>query len=263
MAIDPPTAPPPAPPPALPTAPPFDPTTKLVPDSAPGVFDELLKLGDRRSGDGWHKATIKTIEAAFSKFSSRSPSLSDLASYLRARLIYEHLTLPYYMDPYLRYFRMRRYANTARTENKWIKALCDIYGQGKAENIVVVIGDWCMTGAKHFRQRRPAAYSRILQRLRAAGIAVFLVDEAFTSKRCSDCKSLDTVCSGDGIRDVLVGNGRSRWRRNDHSHGRVVCSECKRLWNRDVNASRNILHLATLLLTEGRRPEYLRKNENG
>ena len=223
------------------------------------MFDELLEFGDRSSGKGWHKATIKKIEAAYSKFSSRSSCTTTLMNYFLAYQVYEHVTLPYYMDSYLRYFRLRRYANTASTEHEWISTLRRVYGQGKAENIVVVIGDWCMRGARNFghRQRRPAAYSRLLHRLRAAGIVVFLVDESYTSKRCSHCKDEHAICSGETIPDILVSHGQGRYRRIPQSHGRVVCRICKQRFNRDVNASENILCLAISLLTTGCRPGYL------
>ena len=233
----------------------------------PERFNDIIHLGDREPGGGWHgvpddkksPATVEKVWSALSKFSSRS-SASELLHYSCARLVSEHLTMPYFMDPFLRYFRLRRYANTMRTEDNWINSLCDLYGGGNPDNIVVVVGDWCADGLTTFRTtRRPAAYAHLLHRMRVAGIPVFLVNEAYTSKRCSHCKSLDSVCSGDGIHDTLVGHGRSRHRYHHHSHGRVICSLCGRLYNRDVNASENILHLATALLTSGERPKYLSK----
>ena len=222
-------------------------------------FDELLHLGDRGPDGGWHKATVKDVETAFSKFSSRSGSVSDLEDYLLARIIYEHLTMSYYMDPLHRYLQLRAYANTARTENNWINELADFYGQGDLDNIVVVIGDWCKEGARRFKQKDkyPAAYSRIIQRMRAAGVAVFLVHEAYTSKRCSSCCASDAECSGEGISDILVGHGRRRYTRRQESHGRIICSKCGLRYNRDVNASKNILFLARHLLEYGKRPDYL------
>ena len=222
-------------------------------------FDELLHLADRGPDGGWHSATVKDVETAFSKFSSRTASVSDLEDYLLARTIYEHLTMSYYMDPLFRYLRLRAYANTARTEDNWINELANFYGQGDPDNIVVVIGDWCKEGVRRFKQRGkyPAAYSRIIQRMRAAGMAVFLVDEAYTSKRCSACCSPGAECSGENITSVLVGHGHGRYYRHQKSHGRVVCSRCKVRFNRDVNASKNIFNLACELLQTGERPAYL------
>ena len=219
----------------------------------------MLHLGDRGPVGGWHKAKIEDVENAFSKFSSRSGSTADLEDYLLARVIYEHLTMPYNTDPLFRYLRMRQFANTARTEDQWIQKLCDFYGQGDRDNIVVVIGDWSMGGAKKFQRnvKRPAAYSRIIQRMRAAGLAVFLVNESYTSKRCNVCCKANAECSGEGISGVLVGHGHGRFTRRYKSHGRVICSNCGLRSNRDVNASKNILTLACCLLKYGKRPEYL------
>ena len=237
----------------------------------PGRFNHLLELGNREPGGGWYgvpdekksPATIEKVWHALSEFSSRSSSVSDLLHYLSALLVTEHLTTPYYMDSYLRYFQLRRYANSMRTEDNWINSLCRMFGKGNRRNIVVVVGDWCAKGASTFRTtRRPAAYSRLLHRLRVAGIPVFLVNEAYTSKRCCDCKSTDSVCSGDGILDTLVGHGRNRHRSHQKSHGRVICSLCNRVYNRDVNASENILNIAIALLNNKERPGYLQKSNS-
>ncbi len=205
---------------------------------------------------------MKQIESALSRFSSRTSSAYTLLQFLRAQLIYNCLTMPYAMDPLLRYYRVRGYANTARTEATWIKSLCDMYGQGKAENVVFVVGDWSLTGALSWQRgaKRPAAYSRILHHLRAAGVTVLLVDEAYTSKRCSHCQSQDAECAGKDVPGVLVGHGKSRFNVLNESHGRLICSGCGAMWNRDVNACHNMLILASAQLHLGERPPHLQRS---
>jgi len=109
-----------------------------------------------------------------------------------------------------------------------------------------------MGDARLYRQgcKRPAAYSRILHHLRAAGVTVFLVNEAYTSKRCSHCQSQDAECCGANVPGVLVRHGKGRFHRLKESHGRLICSGCGAMWNRDVNACHNMLIAASALLSQ-------------
>lgn len=224
------------------------------------VSDDAIKefLGDNiPSGNNWRsQITVKMINAALSKFTSRTSSPEELRKYIDARKIYNALIKDYYNAPLFRYFRQRVYSNEQRTEMKWIQEFSDKFG--RPEDIVVVIGDWCRNGVASFRGRhaRPASYSRIIQRLRNAGFAVLLVDEAYTSKRCSNCQSSTATCSGDSILGHIIHTAPNRFNRLQ-SHGRVVCDTCLTLFNRDVNASRNIYNLAMDILNCGERPLYL------
>jgi transposase len=45
-------------------------------------------------------------------------------------------------------------------------------------------------------------------------------------------------------------------------HGLLKCKTCARLWNRDANASRNILRIARSALLNQERPFYLRRTHH-
>ena len=45
-------------------------------------------------------------------------------------------------------------------------------------------------------------------------------------------------------------------------HGLIKCKTCLGLWNRDTNASRNILHIVKNEITRKGRPEYLRRTKS-
>ena len=45
-------------------------------------------------------------------------------------------------------------------------------------------------------------------------------------------------------------------------HGLIKCKTCLGLWNRDTNASRNILHIVKNEIMRKGRPEYLRRTKS-
>jgi transposase len=81
---------------------------------------------------------------------------------------------------------------------------------------------------------------------RELGIKLIKVDEHRTSKSCSACKEGD-------CKSIKIG-GR-------HCHRIIRCckSECNKVWNRDVNASRNIQLVLLSMLRGVERPQGLER----
>jgi hypothetical protein len=80
---------------------------------------------------------------------------------------------------------------------------------------------------------------------RKKGYRTFMVDESYTSCRMSCCKTSDAK--------------HPRKENGEPVHGLYICQKCYRVWNRDYNASRNILRLAQCVVTGEPRPLYLKK----
>ena len=208
-------------------------------------------------------STVEHLTSCFSKFSSTSTSICGLYSYFQAKCVYERATRSYYHDPCFRYFALQRFINRQRIEMNWVNQLCRRYG--KPEKLVVAIGDWCVgPHISNKRGRLSASYRRLIKYMTDARIQVFIVDEAFTSKRCHVCRSDESVCSGDNILENKI-NPRPHQLRSVKVHGRLVCDQCLAahhhiVLDRDVNASRNIYLLARHLLRKKSRPQYLPHN---
>jgi hypothetical protein len=104
-----------------------------------------------------------------------------------------------------------------------------------------------------------------------------MVDESYTTRRCSGCRSRefpDLVAVADNKykkRNLLKTQKQKkkekkkvrRWRRfgkpkKSEIHGLRQCKNCRRTWNRDFNAARNIAIVAIhQWRCEGRRPDYV------
>ena len=84
---------------------------------------------------------------------------------------------------------------------------------------------------------------------RQAGYKVFMVQEPYTSKRCSVC----------GVGDCTTFRWVKNPRREKHEsvirrHGLTRCDHCTRLFDRDSNAARNMLLAAKCALLQADRP---------
>ncbi|KAL1931547.1 hypothetical protein VTP01DRAFT_9690 [Rhizomucor pusillus] len=91
---------------------------------------------------------------------------------------------------------------------------------------------------------------RMLKRPEARGEAVIVtIDEYRTSQVCHSClaRSLRNVTSEDNI----------------SHHGILDCQNCGMLWNRDVNASKNMYYIASRVWLGLGRPEpFVRPTSN-
>jgi len=81
---------------------------------------------------------------------------------------------------------------------------------------------------------------------RKKGYKTFLVDESYTSKMMSCCQ---------------VSNWKhQKNNKGEKIHGLCICQKCHKTWNRDYNASINILEIAKSIIENRPRPSYLCKN---
>ena len=92
------------------------------------------------------------------------------------------------------------------------------------------------------------------------GTKVYLVDEYHASCQCYNCARAEGRC--EPFRKVV--NPRP-WKREEQlfitCHGLVKCKTCRRLWNRDVNSSLNILRIRKYRAQELLRPLYLQRRD--
>jgi hypothetical protein len=88
---------------------------------------------------------------------------------------------------------------------------------------------------------------------------VFLVDEFRTSCRCSKCES------DEGVWETFLKCNNPRPGKEANMilrHGLVKCKSCSGLWNRDMNAARNIYKVVKNEINRVGRPVYLRRTQS-
>jgi len=137
-------------------------------------------------------------------------------------------------------FKVARFKKQAMT-----KAAKKIVGDRDTSTVLVGFGNWSQQdGIK--KERAPV--KRLRQELRRRGVKVVSVDEFRTSKMCSRCCSSNRESEAKKVSFNGV---------ECHQVVRCCNSECNVYWQRDVNASRNILLLLEHMVRGKERPEPL------
>ncbi|CEI96835.1 hypothetical protein RMCBS344292_10985 [Rhizopus microsporus] len=88
----------------------------------------------------------------------------------------------------------------------------------------------------------------LYQRSKQLTAAIVQINEYNTSKVCSSCKKKD-------LEKVKLENGIEFF-------GILVCKNCGILWNRDINASKNMAYIAASIWNGDGRPSIFEKSEN-
>ena len=157
-----------------------------------------------------------------------------------------HLIKHQVVERRVRRLRFRSYCQRMAALDSLCRRLCN--GQGM--HAVVVLGACeCSSGFGYF----PAPLKELRRRLELH-TRVVVIDEHYSSQRCSDCAfaeepshhRLDAGRCGDTHESGASGE----------IHGVRWCPECRKLWNRDVNAARNMrqVFLRMLAHTDPSRP---------
>jgi len=134
-----------------------------------------------------------------------------------------------------------------------LDALCHRLSGGRGKEAVVVLGAaQCSSGFGYF----PGPVKELRRRLEQH-TRVVVLDEHYTSQRCSKCAFTEKY---EESRDKLE-PGRSRVDGRRQLHGVRWCphQDCRTTWNRDVNAARNMRQVFLHMLRHGhRRPAAFR-----
>ena len=90
-------------------------------------------------------------------------------------------------------------------------------------------------------------------------MSFFGVDEYFTSQKCSECES--QTKSVYHLKEKIIDGNASLQHVKIHELRRCNNNECRILWNRDVNACRNIMKVFICNLLGNERPKYLCRDQ--
>jgi len=195
---------------------------------------------------------IEEVESVLSSYNKKTLDFNAFKEYIKNKNAVNNVLNDFYQNKLYRKQKLWSFILRNKSEQKMLNKFKEKYGEPK--EVVIGFGDYDQKG--HMKFKEPVKGKGFRNLFRKAGYEVFLVDEFRTSCKCSDCKIFDGVCETFRKRE----NPRP-WR-NDiiKVHGLVKCKTCSRLWNRDVNASRNICKIAYNELRGRERPSYLSRS---
>jgi len=120
----------------------------------------------------------------------------------------------------------------------------------KGKKTLIGFGDWSQQDVVKGHQKAPLNKTkRVLQKY----ATVVLVDEYFTSQKCSCC------CDGKKMTRARLAKTKDGETEIVSCFKVLSCLTCNTLWNRDVNASRNIFMAMVCQVKGLPRPEHIRR----
>ena len=195
--------------------------------------------------------SVKEWETTLSGFNHKTLNFDTFKSYVQQKNNINHRLINYYKDYLFRKLRLNSFINTMTTENNLVNRFMKKFGS--PDDTIVCIGNWSQTRNKYNPSTKGKGFRTMF---RKKGYEVYLVDEYNTSCRCFNCQG--GLCKP--FRDCV--NPRP-WKTNIiKRHGLLMCQHCKEnnsLWNRDVNASLNILRISKDHINYHERPKYLQR----
>jgi hypothetical protein len=204
---------------------------------------------------GWNivSKTVEQLQTAMGDYNSKTVDFEAFKTYVSKKNQLNHELEQFYFQPVFRLFRWYAFINTQRSEAKMVNRFRAKFGP--PETTIICIGDWS-SSPHQMRFHEPTKGKGWRKVFRKAGYQVYLVRESYTSKRCFNCKDPDAECKK--FRNVV--NPRP-WKKNIVlRNGLIRCNKCNTLWNRDLNGSLNIYHIADCYIRGLGRPVYLEQS---
>ena len=224
--------------------------------SSAEYYQRALYNTSRRRTDKWNAETTGLV---VSIPTSETASVERFTTYLQSYLLHLPALIRHRMDKGYRNMRFLRFC----WKKNMVQRISEfIAPRQKSEEVTIVgFGDWQGGHGSPISRRTCGPLQEIKLDLRSRPDVVLLdVDEFRTSITCSHCHN--HLCNMKGVTTQRVDrkDGTIRQLTNQKVHKVLHCksNECEShnhtTWNRDVNASRNILMLAVLMLRGWDRP---------
>jgi hypothetical protein len=210
---------------------------------------------EERFGECIDGKTVKEWETLLSDFDSKTLDGDFYKRYLQERFRVDEQLKKFYSRDCFRKLSLHSFMNRRNSELKFMKKFMNKYGN--KDEAIVCIGDW--EQLKHRKFKEPVKGKGFRKMFRDHGYRVYLVDEFRTSKQCSGCKREGATLEKFYRRKYVTKGGKQKT--SELLHGLLKCTTCKKLWNRDVNASRNQREIATSLIAGNGRPHYLQRKK--
>ncbi|KAL7749518.1 hypothetical protein RI367_005073 [Sorochytrium milnesiophthora] len=205
------------------------------------------KLAKKHDVDDWAQK-ISTCKGATS-----ADTIKHL-QFVFAPWSYYSKTLDFNCTPAAKHFRWKRYIHTQMATDKVCQRIIDksgLEGQQARDNLVVCFGDASFdhTSKGHAASPRQKRFRDRLEKVH--GITVLWINESNTSQVCNACWHHEKLVKPGGSRDPLAGSITTPLAK-PHFIRRCTNISCLMMWNRDVNAARNIRWLGMEMVNTGR-----------
>ena len=236
----------------------------------PPLLDEYNEIIIQQNT--WHNAgygsqiyveTVAELQDSLQYYNTNSCDILQFAAYSRAKNFVRFQLREFYSNPMLRNLKRSTKIRQQVLESNIIKTFASKFDLpvGKA---IVCFGDWSGIG-QHMRHHEPVPNIGLKRMFRKHGYKVFLVREAYTSKRCASCEAPDSDCQP--FRYTLDSRRFNSKNRLARSLGEQItkklrynltrCNKCGMLWDRDVNGACNIWKIAKAAIDGHDRPAFL------
>jgi len=198
-----------------------------------------------------NEKTIKEHEATLSNYNSKTNNYDKFKKYLTKKNKLNITLFNHYEQSFFRKFKLNRFTNTQKSEQKMIKNFTEKFG--KPKDIIFIMGDFDKND--NMKGVEPVICKKFRRIFRNAGFETYLINEFRTSKLCNHChEELEPF--------LIRQSNKPRDIKNNKQitvHGLLhhidAKPQCEIIHNRDKNAVQNMLYIIDTIKKTGKRPE--------
>ena len=195
--------------------------------------------------------TVKEMEATLSNFNHKSLDMEEFAAYLKQKSFVVSQVKAFYHEEPIQKMNWFAQINRWRSEDRMVERFKATYGA--PQQVVICLGDGGQ--GPQMKYKEPTIGKGLIKVFRRNGFHnVYYCDEFRTSK-------MDSV-GGEETEKFLHTLNTKKWKLDKEihyilRHSLLKSKVCNRIWNRDVNGSHNICHIAVCAINNLPRPPHL------
>jgi hypothetical protein len=204
--------------------------------------------------------TLETPEALERSllYNGKSCDYARMQEYIREKQRFNWLVGDVYNKEVWRKLRFSAKSHTQQSEDLLMERILETYYLPD-KDICLCVGDWSSKCRVQLRHSPPTPNIGILRRLKTK-FEMYKINEYKTSCTCHFCLGRTDYCKEKTYTKKTKGGEEEE--RTIKVHGLLCCTNksCNKYWNRDVNASKNILLLAEMITWGKKRPMAFQKS---
>lgn len=201
--------------------------------------------------------TVKQLETVLSNHNSKTCNYNKFKLYAIEKNKLNLLLFDHYEQDFFRKFKLNRYTNGQKSENKMIENFGNKFG--KSEDVIFILGDFDK-GGNNMKGKEPVICKKFRRIFKNTGYDTYLINEFRTSKLCNHCHN-----ELEHFKEII--SKKPKYKEKNHKetvNGLLRCKsikpKCEIIHNRDKNAVQNMLYIVETIKTTGKRPkEYSRE----